>query len=417
VEEIGRQQCVCKKRYEDLCFALFVIGAVVGLCQLQPSISRFSNNFEMVSIARNLAEHGCFANPEAILDTGPTAANPPLYPLYLSLFIRIFGMTNWVYLAAALSNIVANAFTASFLPRISRLFYGNMWPGVFGSVLWLATMQLLPSWDTSLTVAGVLIFCMFSASYLKTEDRHINALPGGAIAGLLFLLNPASLLITLPLVAYRLIFRKVSFRQTAILLATLFLIIFLWAGRNYLQLGSFVTRTGMGITLYPSNNDCAEPSLVADGLYGCYQAHHPNRSLDEAQLMRSMGEVKYDRKRQADTVLWIKTHPARFYVLTVERIRNFWFPPLNEDTVQAPVIWVITILSIPGLWLMAKHRESVTLFVLSVFIIYPLMYYVVVSNTRYRYPVLWLSLLPAGYFIWKIYLHLHKPSPPSTARI
>jgi len=39
------------------------------------------------------------------------------------------------------------------------------------------------------------------------------------------------------------------------------------------------------------------------------------------------------------------------------------------------------------------------LFVLFVLFIYPLMYYVVVSDVRYRLPVLWLSLLPAGYFL------------------
>jgi hypothetical protein len=417
MEEIGQQQHACEKRYEDICFVIFVIGAVAGLYQLLSGPVRFSNNYEMVSIARNLAEHGRFANPEAILDTGPTAANPPLYPLYLSLFIRIFGMTNWVYLAASLSNIVANAFTASFLPRISRLFYGSMWPGVFGSVLWLATMQLMPGWDTSLTVAGVLLFCLFSASHMKTEDRDIYALLGGAIAGSLFLLNPASLLISLPWMAYRLFFRKVRFRQTAILLTTLFLIIFLWAGRNYLQLGSFATRTGMGIALYSSNNDCAEPSFTAEGLSGCYQAHHPNRSLDEAKLLRSMGEVGYDRKRHADAALWIKTHPAKFWGLTLSRFRDFWFPPVNEYAFEAPLICVITALSIPGIWLMLKRRGPITLFLLFVLLVYPLMYYVVVSCTRYRDPVLWLSLLPAGYFIWGICLRLQEsPNPPSTAR-
>ena len=30
------------------------------------------------------------------------------------------------------------------------------------------------------------------------------------------------------------------------------------------------------------------------------------------------------------------------------------------------------------------------------------MYYVVVSDMRYRYPILWLSLLPAGYFLREI---------------
>lgn len=64
----------------------------------------------------------------------------------------------------------------------------------------------------------------------------------------------------------------------------------------------------------------------------------------------------------------------------------------------AYAIWTITGLSLPGLVLMARRRELVTVFVVAVLAIYPLMYYVVVSDMRCRYPVLWLSLLAAGYF-------------------
>lgn len=62
-------------------------------------------------------------------------------------------------------------------------------------------------------------------------------------------------------------------------------------------------------------------------------------------------------------------------------------------------MWLITALSLPGLILMAKRREAVTIYILAVSAIYPLMYYVVVSDMRYRYPVLWLSLLPTGYLL------------------
>jgi hypothetical protein len=34
-----------------------------------------------------------------------------------------------------------------------------------------------------------------------------------------------------------------------------------------------------------------------------------------------------------------------------------------------------------------------------VLLVYPMMYYIVVSDVRYRLPVLWLSLLPAATFV------------------
>jgi hypothetical protein len=63
------------------------------------------------------------------------------------------------------------------------------------------------------------------------------------------------------------------------------------------------------------------------------------------------------------------------------------------------ILWIVTLFSIPGLVLMAYRRERVTLFVVLVLIAFPLLYYVVISDVRYRIPVLWLSLLPAGYLL------------------
>jgi hypothetical protein len=48
---------------------------------------------------------------------------------------------------------------------------------------------------------------------------------------------------------------------------------------------------------------------------------------------------------------------------------------------------------------MLRHRQRITFFILGVWLLYPPVYYVMVSMDRYRYPILWTSLLPAGYFL------------------
>jgi nitrate reductase NapE component len=63
------------------------------------------------------------------------------------------------------------------------------------------------------------------------------------------------------------------------------------------------------------------------------------------------------------------------------------------------IIWFATLLSIPGLIVMARQRMQVITFLFAVYALYPVMYYVVVSDVRYRYPILWLTLLPAGLFV------------------
>ena len=225
----------------------------------------------------------------------------------------------------------------------------------------------------------------------------------GLLAGTLFLFNPSTILIFLPMLAWIAFEHRSALRQTArysvAVLTVLLLVGFAWAFRNHLQLGKFVVRTNLGMTLYSSNNDCAYPSLISEELNNCYQTHHPNTSLQEAELLMSLGEPAYDQKRIRDAETWIRTHPKHFLRVTLARVRDFWFPTPNEHPFHSVVIWIATLLSLPGLMLMAFRRVRVTSFFLLVFLVYPLMYYIVVSDVRYRLPILWLSLLAAGYFL------------------
>jgi hypothetical protein len=409
----------------DVSLALILASGLIGIYfqTVLPAVP----GAEMWNLARNIADHGTFANPFASLATGPTAVNPPLYPLILAGLIKVFRVMYLSYNASVLGCILANAITTALLPRISVVFLGDSIPGIIASILWLAAMQSIPGWDTNYTVAGLLFFCYFTASCIGV-DRNAGryAAFGGTVAGLLWLLNPSSMLVSLPWIGFMFWRARANSRRTVRycgIIVTVFCVFVIgWCGRNYLQLGGFVVRTNLGMTLNASNNDCAQSSMIEDELNGCYGAHHPNESVREAELLRTMGEIQYDSNQIAKTKAWIRANPARFLKLTMTRTIEFWFParevippgyeyasnfgiPHYAQSVArqqnriAYTIWIITILSLPGLVLMARRREPFVLFVVAVMAIYPLMYYVVVSDLRYRYPVIWLSLLPAGYFI------------------
>lgn len=386
----------------NLCFLLFILGGIAGVAQFSSPLP-FGAGFEMVAIGKNLAISGSFANPFLILDTGPTAVNPPLYPLLLSILFKLFGSPGFVLVAATIGNIVMNALTASWLPRVSLAVFGSTTPGVIAAILWLAAAQLTPAWDASYTVAGLTLFCWYSTSALKSNRPVKSAILSGLLAAAVMLLNPSSIIVLLPWLAYLVLVHKVDRRRSllfaATVLATVCVPVSLWVLRNSVVLGAPVLRTNLGMTLYVSNNDCAQPSLVQSGRTGCYQRHHPNESVLEAQALRSEGEVNYDRSRVASSINWIRSNPTRFRQLTIERWREFWFPQPGKAAFPAYVIWFATALSVPGFIVMMWRRELAALFIGFALVVYPLMYYIVVSDVRYRYPVLWLSLLAAGYFI------------------
>ncbi len=414
-----------RSHQSDVSLVLMVAVGLIGLSsQNQLPVMPGA---EMWKLAKNIASQGSFANPFGTLATGPTANNPPLYPLILAGLMKVFRVPALIYVASVLCAIIANAFTAALLPRASMIFFGDSIPGVFGALLWLGAMQSIPGWDTNFTVAGILLYCILTAPGAQAERNTMSrAVLGGTIAGLLFLLNPSSVLIVVPWIGFLLLnsgqHRSTAIKQAVLVLGLLVTFGMGWAIRNYFALGALVSRTNLGIALYVSNNDCAQSSLIRDELNNCYQTHHPNASVAEAEELHRLGEIQYDRMRTADTKVWIRSHGAQFANLTLTRIKEFWFPATenipatikfanafnipnysqiwsHQQNRIARVMWLITALSIPGLILMGKRREAVTLYMLAVSAIYPLMYYVVVSDMRYRYPVLWLSLLQAGYFL------------------
>ena len=422
--------------------ALFVAACVVGVSSQVILPARAGA--EMWDLARSIAYRGTFADPFMVLATGPTAVNPPLYPLILAGFVKVLQKMSLAYYMAVLGCILVNAVTATLLPRVALVFFGDAIPGIAASILWLATMQTIPGWDTNYTVLGLIVFCLVTAPVLRMErSAGWRACVGGLVAGCLFLLNPSTMLVTFPWIGYLLWRTRARLRSAfiycGIIVFMTSLFVMGWGARNYVELGGFVTRTNLGFTLYASNNNCAEPSLIKEELSGCYGASHPNENLREAQLLQRIGEIQYDHLRVADTRTWMKANPAKFLQLTGARFVEFWFPATEvipegqggfisifgisgyaqrwvaQQNRIAYCMWLVTALSLPGVVLMVRRREAVAVYILTVSVIYPLMYYIVVSDMRYRYPVLWLSLLPAGYLVREVWMAVRRGSKKSSA--
>jgi hypothetical protein len=394
-----------KSRIAKTSFTLFALGGVTGLLNLITGKVPFGWGYEMYALAVNLVKHGTYANPLSVLPTGVSALAPPLYPLFLALILKLFH-PQLAPLAATIVSIVANALTAALMPRVSQVFFNDATPGMIAAVFWLLAAQLVPAWDMNCTLALILVFCLFSASSVEKSRVALYGVWTGLLAGALLLLNPMALFVFLPWLAHLLVSRRGSMRSTAIycciVLGTAFIAVLPWMLRNERQLGSFAIRTGLGFNLFMSNNDCAQTTMVEDLLNSCAVGYQPNLSPREASALRNLGEVAYDHERLAETENWIRSHPDRFTRLSLNRFFAFWFPRNEDRLFKAVTIWIFTALSVPGLILMACRRERVTAFVLVVLAIYPFVYYFVLSSVRYRYPVLWLSMLPAGYFVYRM---------------
>jgi 4-amino-4-deoxy-L-arabinose transferase-like glycosyltransferase len=392
-----------KKRPLDASILLFVLAWLIGLVgSVHPGTFGFGRGFEMASIARCLVERGAFANPFYPSITGPSAFVPPLYPLFLASLVHVFG---WPLPGALIASVAFNAITAALMPRLSKILVQDARPGILAGCLWMTSMPLMPQWDASWTIACLVLTCIFTSQSMVAPCRSdaLKTLASGILGGLISLLNPVALVPFALWVGFLLYSRRVPWKSAARYMAAVLLIVAAcnapWVLRNYRIWHALVLRTNFGTTFYSSNNDCAVSSSGGVGLTGCYQRTYPGANESELQLMKRLGEVAYDRQKTADAMAWIRAHPARFGQLTMQRIAEFWFPSPVRVGLHVYAIWAITLLSIPGIVLMIRHREKAAWFFLWVWIVYPLVYYVVYSSDRYRYPILWTSLLPAGYYL------------------
>ena len=384
---------------------LFLLGLIPGFYQLlHPAGLGLGPGREMVVLARNLVEKGYYGDSFRSLKTGPTATNPPLYPLLLALCFRLFRNPIAATIVILAANIVVNALVPALLPQVSAALWETPVPGIAGGALSILSIQLIPDWDANYTQCGLILFCLITLGLVHGNGHSAaRAAMAGAALGVLFLLSQVVLLFAIPWIGFVLIVRQVRLRDLHRFLIPFLLAAILvnlpWLLRNYGIWGKFVTRTNFGMTLYASNNDCAEPSIYDELANGCYVATHPESSVGEATLLKSMGEPAYDRLKTSQAVSWILAHRARFFQLTLARIVQFWLPVPQPPRFSSYMIWATTALSIPGLFLMFRRHVSTSVLMAAVFFLYPLLYYVVVSAVRYRIPILWLSSLAAGYFL------------------
>jgi hypothetical protein len=345
-----------------------------------------------------------FANPFGSLDTGPTAHLAPLFPVVLAGLIRIFGDSPPFALAATLLCILLNALHAVLLIPLSRLLLGDFRPGLLAALFSAAvpTIQPFPQWEAIWSAVGSMLFCLLAASILRSgRPFWIKGAALGAAFGVLLLLNPALLIVAGVWMAFFLFCERPPLRGLVVCSLTFLLVAALvclpWTLRNRRELGGlFFVRDNFGLELYTSNADCADANSDGNWRNGCRALLQANFNPHEAALVRDMGELNYNRSRQAIAMRWIRQHPHRFLELALGRFKEFWFPTPGKAPAYAYSVWMIDALSLAGLFFMARGRNKTAIGIVAVMATYPVIYYFVQVDPRFRIPILWMSLLPAG---------------------
>ncbi len=387
-------------------FFIFVLGLTVRMVPVIVQ-QRYKDIQapEMVEIGKTLAATGNFANPFPV-PTGKTAICPPAYPFLLSLIFRALGVTAVAELAIQLLASAAAALQFALLPWLAAAsgFQRSVGiaAGYFGAAIpfwfWIETKGSYDTAYTSLLVVALL------AVFAQNTIASNAGLPlwYGLAWGLTLLFNPTFLTVLAPLCALRIwrardVSRKAALRDVVLTVTLAILVLVPWTVRNYLEFGSlFLIRDNYGLELSVSNGPESSPLFDENTRPGGPYATHPFHNDSEARRLSVLGEPRYFEEKKAAAFAWIRQNPAQFAHLTALRILYFWFPLLNAP-LKTLFCAAITIFGIAGFVISFLKNRAGFYLLATVLIVYPLSYYIMQVDVRYRYPLYCPLLLCAAY--------------------
>ncbi|HEX6880912.1 MAG TPA: glycosyltransferase family 39 protein [Terriglobales bacterium] len=365
--------------------------------------NHFGFGFETGSIAGAIARGEGFSSPFGE-PTGPTAWSGPIYPYLLAGLFQVFGLfSNTSAIVILAVNSLFAALTCWPIYRIGSYVFGRrvgllagwMWALVPFFYRWAITWVWDPPVSAFLLGWGALIA-------LEIEDASWKRWLGfGALGGIAALVNPAlsTLFPLLILWAVWKLRKQINALPQAIgALAIMAVLISPWLIRNRIVLGEWVyLRDNAGFE-FSLGNFAGSPGVPWSGA-------HPAVNRRVFEQYKEMGELAFIEKKHQNAMNWVHQHPGDFLMLSLKRVKDFWDgSELNYEPLTDPWRpWMVMLESAPallGLLIACVRRVRLLGPIALVLLVYPLPYYIVYTNPRYRHAIEPFLVILISYFVF-----------------
>ncbi len=360
----------------------------------------FGFGYETGAVAYSLATGHGFSSPFAG-STGPTAWLAPLYPAMCALVFKIFGcftlLSGFVILAI---NSLFSAITCIPIVGIGDLTLGRK-VGMWSGWIWAAGvffMRWPTTWVWEVGLSALLLSVLFLQSLRLASDGSWKSWARfGFLWGLAALTNPA-LLAFLPASALFPVCRLKRNRVPWFVPATASAVLFFacitpWMVRNRMVFGKWVFIRGNAPFEFTLGNYHLSNGL---GWFG----KHPTQNKWEYAKYARMGEVAYIAEKQREGMAFVKEYPGEFMRLCLKRFDAFWTgSELITDAWPRWFFWPLSALMFAGLLVALAYRVNGSWLFFWLMLCYPLTYYIVFAQPRYRHPIEPEMLLLGTYFV------------------
>jgi hypothetical protein len=389
---------------------------------------------EAARVGYYLYTQGDWANPFGPLQTGPTAHEAPLYPAMLAGLYHILGAgAKGAYSVQFVEALVLTA-EVGVIPLVAQALGLDLVTGFAAALLAVFGTRRTYVWETNYVGFLLVLLTLLACKYLRSLDSSgcakltyttnsgatrsypkLFAIALGLLWGTTLLTGPSTALVW---VSWVILGAWYSYRHGAwkVWLPVLIIPVIMvapWAWRNNRVLHSPVLlRSNFGLELMVSNNSCATYSMRQNQSSGCFKSTHPNWNRKEGRKVIDLGEVNYNKAKLKQALEWISENPRIFARLTAQRLLYFWLPTdtgrfagaftIRGNTIPAWVIYPATVLSIPGLIMLWRTSRRGAVILASFLVLYPPVYYFVQFESRYRFPIMWVTFLLGAVVISKV---------------
>jgi 4-amino-4-deoxy-L-arabinose transferase-like glycosyltransferase len=334
-----------------------------------------------LAVARNLA-----GGKGLIYSPWRRASFPPLYPIFLAVFVRggIFS-----FRVARVAQVFLGAFSCGLLGLAARsAFAGRSGAGTReGSVaaFLAAGDPLLIYYSGRLMTETLFIFLLLAAAALLLGAAEAGftgrRLPAaGALLGMGILCRPTLVILAAACLLWPPLRGRGYVRRALRFLFPLLLVLLPWTARNFLVLGEFVPlNTQGGNNFYLANNPHSSGGTVRVNDLIALGAFHLGETEDEIAYSRGYGKKAMD---------FIRSDPARFLRLSFRRLA--WLYHLDAHNPSLPLaasLWVALLLGVTGAILSRGWEGKASLFLLGI-LSFTLIHSVFLPEGRYRLPVM-----------------------------
>jgi hypothetical protein len=382
-----------------------LLAAVVLFLVLRFIVSIFFiqefNSIEDYMIAENIVSGNGY---ELFAHAGPTAIKAPVYPLFLSLFIIIFGTS------AKLFVVLFQHLLISLVPFLLIELSERMNRPKYGYVAgWLFLIH--PSYfyyPNVLEVTNIFVpFCILTIIFIIksfSSSGFKNILIASVLSGILILIQP---LVMLPLACVLIIFLiKKKIKYALIMFSVVVIILSPWTIRNYIQFDSLIiTKSPFWMNFY----------------VGWLPSHHGNPRYDviseedkleiDSLLKSGLNDIEMEKYYKMTFLKYFNEHTILYFEKTIYQMASYWYITpryFNDNSIsflmvrKVPVI-ALNILFIVGMIaLFRKDKEfawSILLFLGYFSLIYGFTH---IANIRFKLDIEWLEFFAvAALFIPK----------------